>query len=72
MVVTVGVAVTLTPVDAERLAEETAGAYVAAPLAVRLVEEPIHIAVPEPPFVVGVGLTLTCTVAVPPHSSVTV
>ena len=53
-------AVTLAPVEAERVA---AGVqlYVVPPVAERLVEEPLHMATFEPPLMVGIGLTVAVT-----------
>ena len=61
--VAVGVVTTLAPVVAE---SAVAGdqLYVDAPVAVRVALPPVHIATPEPAFVVGEVLTVTVTIAV--------
>jgi len=63
VIVTVGLAVTLAPVVAER-AVAGLHVYVVPPLAVNPVDEPLHMATLEPPLMMGAGLTETWTVAV--------
>ena len=63
---TVGVAVTVAPVEAER-AVDGAHVYVVAPLAVIVPELPVQIVSPVAMFVVGIGLTVTVRVCVFTH-----
>ena len=64
MVVVVGLAMMLAPVVADKPVAGDHVNEVAVPLAVKPVEEPLQIAILEPPLTVGSGFTVTVTVAV--------
>ena len=58
-----GLAVTLAPVVPDKPMDGLQE-YVVPPVAVNIVDEPLHMATPEPAPIVGIALTVTATVAV--------